>query len=73
MQASLDLVAKFRKQALLADPLIFDLGGNSFSDEYMVRAVRLLRLCSINLQVLKLDGNYLSYSTLQIIHQTLRT
>lgn len=38
----------------------------------MARAVKMLRLCSLNLQVLKLDGNYLSSSTLGILLSTLR-
>ena len=49
VSACLDLVAKFRRIALRADPLIFDLSHNSFSDEYMVKACQLLKLCSINL------------------------
>ena len=72
VSACLDLVAKFRRIALRADPLIFDLSHNSFSDEYMVRACQLIKLCSINLQVLKLDGNYLSHSMLQSLYQILR-
>ena len=36
--ACLDLIAKFRRLALRADPLIFDLSHNSFSDEYMAKA-----------------------------------
>ena len=71
VSACLDLIAKFRRMALRADPLIFDLSHNSFSDEYMVRATQLVKLCSINLRVLKLDGNYLSHQTLQVLKSTL--
>jgi len=72
VKASLGLVSSFRRQALRADPIIFDLCHNSFSDEYMLRAAKLVKLCSINLQVLKLDGNYLSHGTLEVLQQTLR-
>ena len=37
----------------------------------MYKALSLLKLCSINLQVLKLDGNYLSHATLSILEQAL--
>jgi len=47
--------------ALRADPLIFDLSQNNFGDEYMKKAAQLVKLCSINLKVLKLDGNFLSH------------
>ena len=61
VQACLDLIANFRRMALRADPLIFDLSQNNFGDEYMKKAAQLVKLCSINLKVLKLDGNFLSH------------
>lgn len=68
IQKSLELIAKFRRLALRADPLIFDLSHNSFSDEYVQRAFNLVKLCSINLRVVKLDGNHLSHQSLQVLH-----
>ena len=61
VSACLDLISNFRRMALRADPLIFDLSQNNFSDEYMKKATQLVKLCSTNLKVLKLDGNFLSH------------
>lgn len=58
---------------LEADPVIFDMSNNSFSEMYMIKSINLLKMCSTNLMVLKLDGNPLNYGFLKMLQSFLKS
>ena len=58
---------------LEADPVIFDMSNNSFSEIYMIKSINLLKMCSTNLVVLKLDGNPLNYGFLKMLYSFLKS
>ena len=58
---------------LEADPVIFDMSNNSFSEMYMIKSINLLKMCSTSLMVLKLDGNPLNYGFLKMLQSFLKS
>ena len=58
---------------LEADPVIFDMSNNSFSEMYMIKSINLLKMCSTNLMMLKLDGNPLNYGFLKMLQSFLKS
>jgi hypothetical protein len=66
-QAKLDLVVLTRKFTVLVNARIFDISWNHFNESYMEKALSFMKICALDLTVLKLDGNYLGLNSLKII------